>query len=100
MLFVSRYTQGCELVAMFDDVTDSGNVTFVCDDGSQMDAHKCSRELTSPARGVHTPVRWFLHHIAPPRYPYILKMPAYLAAPFLVTWVGDSPLLFISQTRW
>ena len=55
MLHVSRYTQGCELVAMFDDVTDSGNVTFVCDDGGQTDARKWSRELTSPARGVHTP---------------------------------------------
>ena len=91
--------------AEVDVVTDSGDVTLVSDDGCRTEAHKWSGlavfifaiqacvmiilESSQAQLVVHNPVLWSLHHIAPPRYPFILKMPAHLAAPFPMTLGGD-----------
>ena len=99
--------------AEVDVVTDSCDVTLVSDDGCRTEAHKWSGlavfifaiqacvmiilESSQAQLVVHNPVLWSLHHIAPPRYPFILKMPAHLAAPFPMTLGGDWPLLFISR---
>ena len=84
--------------AKHGDVTASGDVTSVRDDGCRTEAHKWSGlagfifaiqacvmiiwESSQAQLVVHNPVLWSLHHIAPPRYPFILKMPAHLAAAF------------------
>ena len=76
--------------AEVDVVTDSCDVTLVSDDGCRTEAHKWSGlavfifaiqacvmiilESSQAQLVVHNPVLWSLHHIAPPRYPFILLL--------------------------